>query len=115
MVCDLSYNSAVDLRGWREREAGMEDVGFTCFLLLSAGVEPGDSGVHRLRDSDGLGTSSLVPLLPLPCIDSLYLGDRQVGIPSREKNILIYQVSLGSDFKGPRDRLSNAVLGYPDQ
>lgn len=44
MVCDLSYNSAVDLRGWREREAGMEDVGFTCFLLLSAGVEPGDSG-----------------------------------------------------------------------
>ena len=53
--------------------------------------------------------------LPLPRIDSLYLGGRQVGILSRQKNIFIYQVSFGSGLKGPRDRLSNAVLGYLDQ
>lgn len=43
------------------------------------------------------------------------LPGRQVGILSREKNILIDQVSFGSGLKGPRDRLSNAVPGYPDE
>ena len=59
--------------------------------------------------------SSVAPPLPLPCIDNLYLGDRQVGILSREKNIFIYQVSFGNALKGQRDRLSNVVLGYLDQ
>ena len=72
-------------------------------------------GVHLLGDPDGLCNSSVSPPFPLPCIDSLSLGDRQVGILSREKNISIHQVSLGGGLKGPRDSLSNAVLGYPDQ
>lgn len=72
-------------------------------------------GTRALGDPDGLCNSLVAPPLPPPCIDSLNLGDRQVAILSREKNISIHQWSLGGGLKGPRDSLSNAVLGYPDQ
>lgn len=121
MVCGLGYISAVDLMGWRASEAGScGRRGRRTLLHLfrpskSWGGPGGGSGVPRLRDSGGLCSSSVAHPLPLPRIDGLYLGDRQVGILSRQKNIFIYQVSFGSGLKGPRDRLSNAVLGYLDQ
>ena len=62
-----------------------------------------------------MASASVQWLPPSPALHRHLSSGRQIGILSRKKNILIYQVSFGSSLKGPRDRLSNAVPGYPDQ
>lgn len=79
------------------------------------GAGGGVGSVQRERADSGVQiTSAAAQWLPPSGTGSLHLGNQQVGILIREKNILIYQVSFRSGLKG-RDGLSEAVPGYPNQ